>query len=66
MPSCQDHKAVGEGGHRPQHGGMGAYCPAPVLPDTEWERMAALTITPIVRTLTAKGHPFKGVLYAGS
>ncbi|MBI4806148.1 MAG: phosphoribosylamine--glycine ligase [Desulfovibrio sp.] len=65
MPSCQDHKAVGEGDTGPNTGGMGAYCPAPVLPDTEWERMAALTITPIVRTLAEKGHPFKGILYAG-
>ena len=65
MPSCQDHKAVGEGDTGPNTGGMGAYCPAPVLPDTEWDRMAALVITPIVRTLAAKGHPFKGILYAG-
>jgi len=65
MPSCQDHKALGEGDTGPNTGGMGAYCPAPVLPDTEWERMAELVITPIVRTLAAQGHPFKGVLYAG-
>ena len=65
MPSCQDHKAVGEGDTGPNTGGMGAYSPAPVLPDTEWERMAKLVIEPIVRTLAAQGHPFKGVLYAG-
>ncbi|MFZ5427079.1 MAG: phosphoribosylamine--glycine ligase [Thermodesulfobacteriota bacterium] len=65
MPSCQDHKAVGEGDTGPNTGGMGAYSPAPVLPDSEWDRMAALVITPIARTLAAKGHPFKGVLYAG-
>jgi len=65
MPSCQDHKAVGEGDTGPNTGGMGAYSPAPVLPDTRWEEMAALVITPIVRTLAAKGHPFRGVLYAG-
>ncbi|WP_243367638.1 phosphoribosylamine--glycine ligase [Fundidesulfovibrio soli] len=65
MPSCQDHKAVGEGDTGPNTGGMGAYSPAPVLPDTEWERMAKLVIEPIVRTLAEQGHPFKGVLYAG-
>jgi len=65
MPSCQDHKAVGEGDTGPNTGGMGAYCPAPVLPDTEWERMAELVIRPILRTLAKRGHPFKGVLYAG-
>lgn len=65
MPSCQDHKAVGEGDTGPNTGGMGAYSPAPVLPDSEWDRMAKLVIAPIARTLAAKGHPFKGVLYAG-
>ena len=65
MPSCQDHKAVGEGDTGPNTGGMGAYSPAPVLPDTEWARMAELVIAPIARTLAAKGHPFRGVLYAG-
>ena len=65
MPSCQDHKALCDGDTGPNTGGMGAYCPAPVLPDTQWARMAELVITPITRTLAAKGHPFKGILYAG-
>lgn len=65
MPSCQDHKPVGEGDTGPNTGGMGAYCPAPVLPESEYARVAELTITPIVRAMAAKGHPFKGVLYAG-
>jgi len=65
MPSCQDHKAVGEGDTGPNTGGMGAYCPAPVLPDSEWKRMAKLVIEPITAALAEDGHPFKGVLYAG-
>ena len=65
MPSCQDHKAVGEGDTGPNTGGMGAYSPAPVLPDSEWSRMAEMVIAPITRTLASRGHPFRGVLYAG-
>jgi phosphoribosylamine---glycine ligase len=65
LPACQDHKPVGEGDTGPNTGGMGAYCPAPVLPESDYARMAELTIRPIVETLAAKGHPFKGVLYAG-
>jgi phosphoribosylamine--glycine ligase len=65
MPSCQDHKAVGENDTGPNTGGMGAYSPAPVLPDDQYEAMCRLTITPIVSALAAKGHPFRGVLYAG-
>jgi len=65
MPSCQDHKALLDGDTGPNTGGMGAYCPAPVLPDSEWERMASRVIVPIANTLAADGHPFRGVLYAG-
>ncbi|MBF0480888.1 MAG: phosphoribosylamine--glycine ligase [Desulfovibrionaceae bacterium] len=65
LPACQDHKPVGEGDAGPNTGGMGAYCPAPVLPESEYGRMAELAIRPIVASLAAKGHPFKGVLYAG-
>jgi len=65
MPSCQDHKALLDGDTGPNTGGMGAYCPAPVLPDSQWERMVKLVIEPITTALAADGHPFKGVLYAG-
>jgi len=65
MPSCQDHKAVGEGDTGPNTGGMGAYCPAPILPDSQWERMVKLVIEPITQALAEDGHPFKGALYAG-
>ncbi|MFV0421908.1 phosphoribosylamine--glycine ligase [Oleidesulfovibrio sp.] len=65
LPSAQDHKAVGEGDTGPNTGGMGAYSPAPVLPEERWNEMTELVIRPIVRTLTAKDKPFCGVLYAG-
>lgn len=65
MPSCQDHKAVNDGDTGPNTGGMGAYSPAPVLPESRYAEMATLVIEPILRTLAAKGHPFRGVLYAG-
>lgn len=65
LPSAQDHKAVFDGDVGPNTGGMGAYSPAPVMPDSEAERMADLTIRPILRVLAEAGHPFKGVLYAG-
>ena len=65
MPSSQDHKPVGEGDTGPNTGGMGAYSPAPVLPESDYQRMAELVIRPIVRQLSKLGHPFVGVLYAG-
>ena len=65
LPSAQDHKAAGENDTGPNTGGMGAYTPAPVLPDSRLERMTDLTIRPILRELARAGHPFIGVLYAG-
>jgi phosphoribosylamine--glycine ligase len=44
---------------------MGAYCPAPILPESDYGRMADLAISPVMRVLAGRGHPFRGVLYAG-
>jgi phosphoribosylamine--glycine ligase len=65
LPSAQDHKAVGEGDTGPNTGGMGAYSPAPVLPQEKYAETAELVIRPILTHLKAQGFPFKGVLYAG-
>lgn len=65
MPSLQDHKRIGDNDTGPNTGGMGAYSPAPVLPDDEVQAMTDRVIRPIVQDMAAQGHPFKGVLYAG-
>lgn len=65
LPSAQDHKAVFDGDAGPNTGGMGAYSPAPILPDSDLEAMADRVIRPILRELAQNGHPFRGVLYAG-
>jgi phosphoribosylamine--glycine ligase len=65
MPTCQDHKPVGEGDTGPNTGGMGAFSPASILPKADYPAMAEATILPVVRHMRALGHPFVGVLYAG-
>lgn len=65
LPSAQDHKPIGENDTGPNTGGMGAYSPAPVLPEDTYADMADRVITPIVRIMAHKGHPFRGILYAG-
>ena len=65
LPSCQDHKAIGEGDTGANTGGMGAYSPAPLLPASRAQEMLDLAITPVVQHLHEMGHPFRGVLYAG-
>ncbi|EGY25743.1 phosphoribosylamine--glycine ligase [Desulfovibrio sp. A2] len=65
LPSAQDHKAVFDNDEGPNTGGMGAYSPAPVLPESRYEEMIDLVIRPVLRELIKRGHPFTGVLYAG-
>lgn len=65
LPSAQDHKAIFDGDKGPNTGGMGAYSPAPVLPAEALESMTDLVIRPILRVMAERGHPFKGILYAG-
>ena len=57
LPSAQDHKAAHDGDHGPNTGGMGAYSPAPVLPDDQLEGMADKTVRPILAQLEREGHP---------
>jgi phosphoribosylamine--glycine ligase len=63
--SAQDHKRVGEGDTGPNTGGMGAYSPAPVLTALLEGEALAKIIAPTVRTMTAEGTPYSGVLFAG-
>jgi len=65
MPSSQDHKPVGEGDTGPNTGGMGAYSPAPVLPEKKYDALADLCIRPVIERLAGLNSPFVGVLYAG-
>ncbi len=65
LATSQDHKRLLDGDQGPNTGGMGAYSPAPVLPQEQYAATAELVIRPILKHLAAQGHPFKGVLYAG-
>ncbi len=65
LASAQDHKRVGEGDTGPNTGGMGAYCPAPVLTAELEARAMGEIVRPTARALAAAGTPFSGVLYAG-
>ena len=65
LPSAQDHKAVFDGDKGPNTGGMGAYSPAPVLPDERLDAMADIVTRPILAEMARRGTPFTGILYAG-
>ena len=65
LPSSQDHKRAFDRDQGPNTGGMGAYSPAPLLPDSELPAMQKLVIDPVVHELKVRGIRYCGVLYAG-
>jgi len=65
MESSQDHKPIGDGDTGPNTGGMGAYCPAPVVTDELMSRIEREILVPIVDGMNRNGTPYRGVLYAG-
>ncbi|MEE8154810.1 MAG: phosphoribosylamine--glycine ligase [Phycisphaerales bacterium] len=65
LDPCQDHKQVGEGDVGPNTGGMGAYCPTPLLEPEILTAVQGEIIVPIVDALRREGLKYRGVLYAG-
>lgn len=65
LPAAQDHKPAGDGDTGPNTGGMGAYCPAPVLDEAMLARVESSILVPVVHAMKRSRRPFKGVLYAG-
>jgi phosphoribosylamine---glycine ligase len=65
MESAQDHKPIGNGDTGPNTGGMGAYCPAPIVTDALMDQIIREVFVPVVDGMNRNGTPYKGVLYAG-
>jgi phosphoribosylamine--glycine ligase len=65
MPACQDHKPAHDGDTGPNTGGMGAYCPTPLVNDEMLELVEARILVPTIHQLKRSRRPFRGVLYAG-
>ena len=65
LPAAQDHKPAYDGDTGPNTGGMGAYCPTPIVDGETMEKIEADVLVPVVHALKRARKPFKGVLYAG-
>ena len=65
LDPCQDHKQVGEGDTGPNTGGMGAYCPTPVLDSAMMDTIQRDIVVPAADALRRDGIDYCGVLYAG-
>ena len=65
LPAAQDHKAAYDGDRGPNTGGMGAYCPAPLVTPELMRSIEERILVPTVHQLKRSRRPFRGVLYAG-
>ena len=65
LPACQDHKRALDGDKGPNTGGMGAYCPTPLITDEILATVEERILVPTVHQMKRSRRPFRGVLYAG-
>ncbi|XP_073956302.1 trifunctional purine biosynthetic protein adenosine-3 Gart isoform X2 [Choristoneura fumiferana] len=65
MPPAQDHKRLGNGDTGPNTGGMGAYCPCPLITPDQLLDVKDQVLQRAVDGLKAEGIKYVGVLYAG-
>jgi phosphoribosylamine--glycine ligase len=65
LQPAQDHKPAHDGDTGPNTGGMGAYCPAPLVDDELLHWIEQHVLVPTVHAMKRARRSFKGVLYAG-
>ncbi len=65
LDPSQDHKQVGEGDTGPNTGGMGVYCPTPLVTEDLLTVIQREVLVAAVDAMNRDGIDFKGVLYAG-
>ncbi|MCH2172262.1 phosphoribosylamine--glycine ligase, partial [Myxococcota bacterium] len=65
LSAAQDFKRVDDDDRGENTGGMGAYCPAPVVTPAVEKRILEEIVHPVVRGMAQEGHAYSGVLYVG-
>jgi len=65
LPAAQDHKPAFDGDKGPNTGGMGAYCPTPLVDEKMFHWIEENVLLPTVHTMKRSRTPFHGLLYAG-
>lgn len=65
MPPAQDHKRLKDGDQGPNTGGMGAYCPCPLVSDEVMEQIRVEVVQRTLDGMRKDGRKFVGVLFAG-
>lgn len=65
FPTAQDHKALYDGNHGPNTGGMGAFSPSQKLSASELTLIEREILEPFLRGIQAEGIPYQGLLFPG-
>ena len=65
LPPSQDHKPVFDRDRGPNTGGMGAYCPAPLVDHDILRRVEDVIFGRLLKGLAKEGLTYRGVIYAG-
>lgn len=65
LPIARDHKRAFDQDEGPNTGGMGAFCPHPLIPQSLVDEAMIKIVKPIIDALRLEGIPYTGVLYAG-
>ena len=64
-PPCQDHKPAYDGDTGPNTGGMGAYCPTPLVTDEMLAKVEEKVLVPTIHQMKRSRRPFRGVSTPG-
>jgi len=65
FPPSQDHKRVFNNDEGPNTGGMGTIAPLPWVSETTMEVVRTSIVEPLMKELTKRRSPFRGLLYPG-
>ena len=65
LVSSQDHKPIYNHDEGPNTGGMGAYCPAPIVTDDIFNFVTDCVAYPLIKELARRNIVYKGIIYAG-
>jgi phosphoribosylamine---glycine ligase len=65
FPTAQDHKALYDGNHGPNTGGMGAFSPSQKLSASDLALIEREILQPFLRGIQAEGITYQGLLFPG-
>jgi phosphoribosylamine--glycine ligase len=65
LEAAQDHKPIGDGDTGPNTGGMGAFCPTPIITDAVHQQIQGEIIVPLLEGMLRNEAAYRGILYCG-